>query len=142
MSSLLHPSRMQRIKDAVTGILGANRQSTPEELRPADPTRGAMFCDQWGNGVDHRGLAAAAEPEGVVDPENPLWRYFQAHTEWRGLHKWIHYFEIYHRHLAKFVGKEVRVVEVGIQSGGSLEMWMDYFGAGCRITGIDIDAEC
>jgi hypothetical protein len=133
---------MQRIKDAVTGILGPHRQSTPEEPRPADPTRGTMFCDQWENGVDHRGLAAAAEPEDAVDPENPLWRYFQAHTEGRGLHKWIHYFEIYHRHLARFVGKEVHVVEVGVQSGGSLEIWRDYFGAGCRITGIDIDEEC
>jgi hypothetical protein len=56
--------------------------------------------------------------------------------------KWEPYFEIYERHLRKFRGKPINLVEVGVQRGGSLEMWSDYFGGGSTITGIDVDTEC
>jgi hypothetical protein len=56
--------------------------------------------------------------------------------------KWLHYFDVYHRHLRRFVGRPVTVVEVGIYSGGSLPMWREYFGLGCHIHGIDIMPEC
>ncbi len=56
--------------------------------------------------------------------------------------KWRHYFPIYHRRLAKFVGYEVHVVEIGIYSGGSLPMWRSYFGPGCQVYGVDIEPAC
>lgn len=56
--------------------------------------------------------------------------------------KWAHYFDIYHRHFNKFVGKEVNILEIGIYGGGSLGMWRDYFGPKCRIYGVDIKEEC
>jgi hypothetical protein len=74
--------------------------------------------------------------------ENPLWEYFETHRQGRGIFKWTHYFEIYHRHLSKFVGRNPHLVEVGIFSGGSLGMWRHYFGQGCHISGIDIREEC
>lgn len=58
----------------------------------------------------------------VSSSTNPLWEYFQAHKEGRGIFKWEHYFEIYHRHFARFVGRKVNVLEIGVYSGGSLEM--------------------
>lgn len=73
---------------------------------------------------------------------NPLRDYFESVTEGPGIWKWLHYFEIYHRHLAKFVGKDVKVAEVGIYSGGSLQMWHHYFGDKCHVHGIDIMPEC
>jgi hypothetical protein len=36
----------------------------------------------------------------------------------------------------------VHVLEVGVFSGGSLGMWRDYFGSGCRIYGVDLMKEC
>jgi len=54
----------------------------------------------------------------------------------------MHYFDIYHRHLQKFTGKEVHVLEVGVYSGGSLEMWREYFGPKCRVYGVDIREDC
>ena len=105
-------------------------------------TRGAIFCDQWKTHVDDPVVVAATEPEDEVDAENPLWRFFRSRTEGRWIHKWFHYFEIYHRHFAKFVGTRMHAVEVGVQSGGSLEMWRKYFGSECRIIGIDIDERC
>jgi len=74
--------------------------------------------------------------------ENPLWRYFDAHQEGPGIWKWDHYFEVYHRHLAKFVGRSTHLVEVGIYSGGSLQMWRSYFGPGMHVHGIDIEPAC
>jgi hypothetical protein len=73
---------------------------------------------------------------------NPLWEYFQNHKEGNGIWKWEHYFEIYHRHLARFVGQKVNVVEIGIYSGGSLEMWRSYFGEESHIYGVDIEQGC
>jgi hypothetical protein len=74
--------------------------------------------------------------------QNPLEDYFDRHTVGPGIWKWRHYFEIYHRHFGKFVGREVHLVEVGVYSGGSFGMWKDYFGPGCRIYGIDIEPAC
>lgn len=73
---------------------------------------------------------------------NPLTEYFNAHTEGAGLWKWLHYFDIYHRHFQKFIGREVHVLEVGIYSGGSLSMWKHYFGKDCKIYGMDIEPAC
>jgi len=73
---------------------------------------------------------------------NPLLAYFNAHKEGPGIHKWMHYFDIYQRHFQKFVGREVHVLEVGIYAGGSLSMWREYFGEKCHVYGVDIDAAC
>lgn len=53
-------------------------------------------------------------------------------------HKWQHYFDIYERYFAKFVGKPVRILEIGVQDGGSLHMWREYFGDQATIIGVDI----
>src|SRR5690606_35085902 len=34
------------------------------------------------------------------------------------------------------------VLEIGVFHGGSLDMWRDYFGPGCRLYGVDIDSRC
>ena len=73
---------------------------------------------------------------------NPLEEYFDAVTEGPGIWKWRHYFPIYQRHLSKFVGHELHVVEIGIYSGGSLPMWRSYFGPGCQVYGVDIEPAC
>lgn len=56
--------------------------------------------------------------------------------------KWNTYFDIYDRHLDKFYQKDIHFVEVGVQKGGSLDMWSKYFGFNSTITGIDVDVEC
>jgi len=68
--------------------------------------------------------------------------YFDGHLQGPGIWKWRHYFEIYDRHLARFRGARPRLVEIGIYSGGSLEMWHDYFGSGAEVCGIDIEPAC
>jgi hypothetical protein len=71
-----------------------------------------------------------------------LEKYFNSHHEGRGIWKCTHYFDIYESYFQKFVGREVHVLEVGIYSGGSLDMWRHYFGDKCRVYGVDIQEEC
>lgn len=49
---------------------------------------------------------------------------------------------MYHRHFKKFRGRPVHILEIGVYSGGSLEMWREYFGQDCRVYGVDIEASC
>jgi hypothetical protein len=77
------------------------------------------------------------------DPDGRLARYFEQHTKGPGLWKWRHYFPIYERHFSRFIGHtDLHIVEVGVYSGGSLPMWLDYFGAGAHIYGVDIEDAC
>ena len=70
-----------------------------------------------------------------------LHRYFLNNAN-KKLHKWLHYFDIYERHFARFRGKAPVMVEIGVSGGGSLAMWKEYFGEGTRIVGVDIDPAC
>jgi hypothetical protein len=80
-------------------------------------------------------------PEASAPQQNPLAEYFFGNRG-RLIHKWHHYFGIYHRHFARFRGRSPVVVEIGVSHGGSLQMWHQYFGAGARVVGIDIDPRC
>ena len=72
---------------------------------------------------------------------NPLLQDFIANGG-RSIHKWVDYFEIYHRAFARYRGKPVTFVEIGVQNGGSTHMWRRYFGPQAKIIGIDIDPAC
>tara|TARA_S200000501_G_C20786826_1_gene727588 strand:- start:584 stop:1396 length:813 start_codon:yes stop_codon:yes gene_type:complete len=57
------------------------------------------------------------------------------------IHKWENYFKIYEHYLEKYRGKNPRLLEIGVQYGGSLKMWEKYFING-EINGIDINPDC
>lgn len=60
--------------------------------------------------------------------------------------KWDSYFGIYEGHLKNaqisIHNPNVVLVEVGVQQGGSLEMWSKFLGPTATIIGIDVDPEC
>ncbi len=70
-----------------------------------------------------------------------LHKYFLNNSHKR-LYKWVHYFDIYERHLDRFRGTSPVMIEIGVMGGGSLAMWKEYFGLGSRIVGVDINPEC
>ena len=70
-----------------------------------------------------------------------LHRYFLRNGEKR-LHKWLHYFDIYERHFDRFRTEPIKILEIGVHGGGSLDMWRDYFHPKSQIVGIDINPEC
>ena len=56
--------------------------------------------------------------------------------------KWTGYFDVYERHLSKFVGKAPKILEIGVLGGGSIELWLKYFGEDTQVIGVDIDPRC
>ena len=73
---------------------------------------------------------------------NPLIEYLEKNPNGRVVHRWRHYFEIYHRHFSRFRGESITMIEIGIFNGGSLRMWKDYFGPNATIVGVDINPGC
>lgn len=88
------------------------------------------------------GTGGAKPAVPVENRRNVLREYFEAHNEGNGIWKFDHYFDFYHRYLSKFVGAPITLVEIGIFSGGSLQMWRTFFGPQVRIWGIDIEPAC
>src|SRR5687768_5280908 len=76
--------------------------------------RAAAYVDRWSVGLPMEPAAPAT---------NDLLQYCAHKRSGRGLWKWEHYLEIYDRHFARFRGHAVHVMEIGVYSGGSLEMW-------------------
>lgn len=72
---------------------------------------------------------------------NPLSEWADNHKG-NFMYKWSQYFDIYHKHFERFRGKPIRILEIGIYGGGSLQMWKWYFGKQAKIVGIDIDPFC
>ena len=56
--------------------------------------------------------------------------------------KYKKYFKIYEDLFKRFKDKDVTFIEIGIQNGGSLEIWQKYFGKQSKIIGIDLNPEC
>jgi hypothetical protein len=56
--------------------------------------------------------------------------------------KWSSYFEIYDKLLTERRHKSGDLLEIGVQNGGSLEIWAEYFKDFRTITGCDIDEKC
>lgn len=73
--------------------------------------------------------------------KNDLQLYFENNSE-RLIHKWLHYFDAYDHHFSRFRGKKVKVLEIGVFHGGSLQMWKNYFGDQAEIIGVDINPIC
>lgn len=69
--------------------------------------------------------------------ENDLMHFF-LENKGRVVHKWLHYFEIYDRYFNKFRNRKINILEIGVNRGGSLQMWRRYFGEKANIFGIDI----
>ena len=56
--------------------------------------------------------------------------------------KWTLYLDEYERQLSPYQRLPIRLLEVGIQNGGSLEIWAKYFPHAEKIIGCDINPQC
>ncbi len=125
---------MLRFADLVPPQLKARLRAflnpSPEPAISSDP------LDAWQQRME--AALIGDEPAEV----NPLAEFFDARTSGRGIWKWRHYFDIYHRHFFRFVGREVHVLEIGVYSGGSLDLWKHYFGPRVMIYGVDVQPAC
>jgi len=108
--------------------------------------------DEDGDGlslIQTKSRASSKQPYGAADrslqapPEGgPFSKFYNTRNEGNGIHKWLQYFPAYERHFGKYIGKEVHIVEIGIQSGGSMDMWKGVFGPRAHVYGCDIQPNC
>lgn len=70
-----------------------------------------------------------------------LWDYFQNNTD-KKITKWTHYFPVYEKHFGPLRENPIKILEIGILNGGSLQMWKKYFHPDSTIVGIDINPNC
>ena len=89
-----------------------------------------------------RSLGGGGTPTAEASAANPLLEFALDNVDGRAMEKWTHYFDVYHRHFARFRNRAVTMLEIGIFNGGSLRMWKDYFGQDSTIVGVDVNPEC
>jgi hypothetical protein len=92
-------------------------------------------------GVQSRGLKRLRRLSALWNAGSEMERLVATHRG-RLMNKWKHYFAIYDRHLAALRGTKITLLEIGVESGGSLDLWRSYFGAAATIVGVDINPAC
>ena len=70
--------------------------------------------------------------------DNELYTRFLANKGGQPFDKWVHYFPIYSRHLAPYVGKDIKLLEIGVFHGGGLDLLAGLLGPQATLVGADI----
>lgn len=56
--------------------------------------------------------------------------------------KFEHYFPLYEHWFSRFIDKAPKILEIGVQYGGSAELWRSFFGEGTTVHGVDLHPLC
>jgi len=56
--------------------------------------------------------------------------------------KWLSYLNYYDKEFAAIRDRPIKMLEIGVQNGGSLETWATFFHNALRIVGCDVDPRC
>ena len=56
--------------------------------------------------------------------------------------KWASYLPVYDRWFLPYRNREISFLEIGVQNGGSLQIWNKYFNNAKNIIGCDINTQC
>jgi hypothetical protein len=142
-----HQQQQQRQWDqpSATEVGSAPPADVPMSPRPAQLSPIVAQLIANGSLTDARTLARP-EDAGYFSPvanaprsDNPIAEFFLT-TQGRIVFKWLHYLDIYYRHLSRFrnMGRPIHVMEIGLFCGGSLQMWRSFFGPDAYIYGVDM----
>jgi O-antigen biosynthesis protein len=107
-----------------------------------DPDQLPMQVSQQNNGAARGHERRNLECDGA-DSVLPLSSIFIEHAG-NLSDKWEHYLAIYDAEMARFrnAGRPIRLLEIGVQNGGSLQAFARYLPEGSSILGIDVDPAC
>lgn len=56
--------------------------------------------------------------------------------------KWGQYLEVYERCFTPYKNRPCKILEIGVQNGGSLQLYQKYFPFAEKIVGVDVDPKC
>lgn len=69
--------------------------------------------------------------------EGPIRQLYSEHKVGKVSSKWSSYFPVYEKHFEPYRNRKVNMLEIGVQNGGSLEIWGRYFKNANVIVGCD-----
>jgi hypothetical protein len=75
------------------------------------------------------------------NPAKTLTQLYNEHTG-KVSDKWTRYLAEYDLLLSPWRDRPIRLLEIGVQNGGGLEIWAEYFKNASRFVGCDIDPNC
>jgi Methyltransferase domain len=132
--------RMANIRDRIRRLLSAVNLA-PSRHRPFLSRRypyqgGRRMLKALGPDLSAETTWAASIP---TAPDGELASIF-ADTD--NIHKWLHYLPVYESALAAFRSRPIRMLEIGVARGGSLQMWRRYLNPESVVVGVDIDPAC
>ena len=92
------------------------------------------------SGAQHALVAGEAAP---ADRPSSLLHHWRTYSEAPAFDHWEEYAEHYEHHFPRPEGSTpLRMLEIGVQSGGSARAWHSYYGARLTYVGIDINEPC
>ncbi len=83
-------------------------------------------------------LSLSLHTPAIAQHDKSLAQVFKSHKD-NISDKWENYIYEYDAHFRKYQNKPMNLLEIGVQNGGSLQIWKKYFGAQADIHGIDIE---
>lgn len=131
-------------------------------FQKSEATKPAEQASSGGQGSDGMLVVSEADAPTYIAHNlahacNELERLYYSH-QGRRIFKWHHYLAIYDRYLQAYKSPDaafspepgsqvsrnspLKVLEIGVQNGGSLQLWRRFFGKDAIIFGIDIDSRC
>nr|NQU91754.1 class I SAM-dependent methyltransferase [Bacteroidota bacterium] len=134
--------KLKKLKELLIFALNHPGRFIRELVHNQFTNLGNNFASNWEPGFTIQKTPNSKSKKKDILSHSPLQDIFYSHTTGKIIWKWEHYLNIYHRHFSKFIGKHVKVLEIGVYGGGSLEMWTKYFGHDCQVYGVDIDPSC
>ena len=89
--------------------------------------------------LDHANSSSTYKTFVQHEPEGLLSKLYREHETGKVSSKWSSYFPIYERWFGPYRQKPVKLLEIGVQNGGSLEIWSKYFPQGALFVGCDVN---
>ena len=117
-------------------------------MRPSPFVTACLFASSAAAtaGTQHGyALDSVEVPEPDHDDWHPrsLLEVYEQYDEAPLLDHWVEYAEHYELHLPKPDGvTPIKMMEIGVQSGGSARVWKQYYGEPLTYVGVDIEPKC
>jgi hypothetical protein len=117
--------------------------STTQPSDDSESERRGLFQMKNGNQDVVSSLVEGSSSSSHFSSTEDLCQSFVAHKGYL-TDKWEQYLPVYQSIFSFFKQRAlpIRLLEVGVQNGGSLQLWSEYFLAGSEFFGIDINPAC